>query len=72
METMHNELKKLERENNLMEEKLKHAKSELDISHQKTNKYKRIAKTFKINIDSIEQTLVNLKKMSAEEVKTLQ
>ena len=45
--------------------------SEESESLKKVTKYKRIAKQFKTNLDSIEQTLVSLKKLSQEEIKSL-
>ena len=42
------------------------------VSNNKTNKYKRIAKNFKTNLDQIDETLATLKRMSQEETKTLQ
>jgi hypothetical protein len=44
----------------------------LSVSNNKTNKYKRIAKNFKANLDQIEETLATLKRLSQEENKTLQ
>lgn len=64
METMHNELKNAERENRILDEKLRHITSELGLSTDKTVKYKKIAKTFKSKLESIEQTFNNLKKLS--------
>lgn len=72
METLHKEVKNGERENILLQEKLRHLQSELAVSNNKTNKYKRIAKNFKANLDQIEETLATLKRLSQEENKTLQ
>jgi hypothetical protein len=56
----------------LIQEKLRHLQSDLAVSNNKTNKYKRIAKNFKANLDQIEETLATLKRLSQEENKTLQ
>jgi hypothetical protein len=48
---MHQEVSKAERENILLQEKIRHLESELAVSNNKTNKYKRIAKNFKQNLD---------------------
>ena len=47
METMHNELKNAERENRILDEKLRHITSELGLSTDKTVKYKKIAKIYR-------------------------
>lgn len=47
-----------------MQEKVRHLESELVVQSNKTNKYKRIAKNFKQNLDQIEDTLANLKRLS--------
>jgi hypothetical protein len=44
-------LKKADRDNIVLEEKLRHLKAELSVSNNKINKYKRIAKNFKANLD---------------------
>jgi len=51
---------------------VRHLESELLVSNTKTNKYKRIAKNFKQNLDQIEDTLANLKRLSQDEIKTFQ
>ena len=56
----------------MLQEKLRHIQSELNVSNNKTNKYKRIAKNFKANLDQIEENLATLKRLSKEENKTLQ
>lgn len=68
METMHSELKKLEKENadlkgeiSEKEDRVRNYEVELRVAQQKTNKYKKIAKTFKGNLESFEQTLSKLK-----------
>ena len=61
-----------ERENIVLQEKVRHLESELLVSNTKTNKYKRIAKNFKQNLDQIEDTLANLKRLSQDEIKTFQ
>jgi ATP-dependent Lon protease len=61
---MHGELKRTERENKLLEEKLKSLQSELGLSNNKSAKYKKIAKAFKSNLEQIEESFANLKRMS--------
>lgn len=47
METMHNEIRKLERENLIKEEKIRYLTQENQLANAKTAKYKKIAKTLK-------------------------
>jgi uncharacterized protein YlxW (UPF0749 family) len=67
MDTMHTELKKLERENRLLDEKIKHLTNEVQLANNKTVKYKKIAMTLKAQIEHIEETIANLKKIGQEE-----
>ena len=72
METMHNDIRRLERENLLKEEKNRFIVQENQLANNKTAKYKKIAKTLKVQIEQIESTISNLKKIGQEETKTLQ
>jgi hypothetical protein len=71
METMHNEIRRLERDNLLKEEKNRFIVQENQLANNKTAKYKKIAKTLKVQIEQIESTISNLKKIGQEETKTL-
>jgi predicted transcriptional regulator len=71
METMHNDIRRLERENLLKEEKNRFIVQENQLENNKTAKYKKIAKTLKAQIEQIESTVSNLKKIGQEETKTL-
>lgn len=51
MEGMHNEIKRLEQANRIHEEKVRLVQAELTVSNAKTNKYKKIAKQFKTNLE---------------------
>jgi hypothetical protein len=51
METMHNEIRKLERENLLKEEKNRFIVQENQLANTKTAKYKKIAKTLRGQIE---------------------
>ena len=51
METMHNDIRKLERENLLKDEKNKFLMQENSLANTKTAKYKKIAKTLKTQIE---------------------
>ena len=69
---MHNDIRRLERENLLKEEKNRFIVQENQLANNKTAKYKKIAKTLKAQIEQIESTVSNLKKIGQEETKTLQ
>ncbi len=51
MDQMHDNLKKAERDNIALEEQIRLIKAELSVSNNKTIKYKRIAKKFKVDLD---------------------
>lgn len=72
IETMHNDIKRYERENMLKDEKNRYLSQENQLANQKTAKYKKIAKTLKVQIEQIEQTVSNIKKIGQEETRTLQ